>query len=176
MKLLLKTSILIIPFIIFSFFYLYLSKDNSYPGADYKNFSLPSFELKNLYDDSLISNSALKGTYLVNIWASWCITCRVEHGFLSQLDDNNIRIVGLNYKDDKDDAINWLAKYGNPYEIVLHDYKGSLALDMGVTGAPETFLVHDQMVVAHYRGEINKMIWNDVFMPLIKQEGFADAK
>ena len=47
---------------------------------------------------------------------------------------------------------------------------------MGVTGAPETFLVHDQMVVAHYRGEINKMIWNDVFMPLIKQEGFADAK
>jgi cytochrome c biogenesis protein CcmG/thiol:disulfide interchange protein DsbE len=82
----------------------------------------------------------------------------------------------LNYKDDRDDAIEWLVKYGNPYETVLHDYKGSLALDMGVTGAPETFLVRDQMVVAHYRGEINKMIWGDVFMPLIKGEGLADAK
>jgi len=176
MKLLLKTSILVIPFIIFSFFYLYLSKDNSYPGADYKNFNLPSFELENLYDESLISNNALKGTYLINIWASWCITCRIEHSFLTQLDDSNIRIVGLNYKDDRDDAIEWLVKYGNPYETVLHDFKGSLALDMGVTGAPETFLVRDQMVVAHYRGEINKMIWGDVFMPLIKGEGLADAK
>lgn len=177
MKLLLKIIIFIIPLIIFSFFYLYLSKDNSYPGADYKKFDLPAFELQSLYDENFISNNLLDGTYLVNVWASWCITCRVEHGFLTELSNNNINIVGLNYKDNRDDAIEWLVKYGNPYEVVIHDLKGSLALDMGVTGAPETFLVTDQRVIAHYRGEINNMIWNDVFLPVIKERGLViDAK
>ena len=176
MKIVFKFIVLILPLSLIFTFYFLLTNNESYPGADYDVFDIPKFELGNLNNDKTLNESSLDKDFILNVWASWCITCRVEHGFLSQLDDNNIRIVGLNYKDNKDDAINWLAKYGNPYEVVLHDYKGSLALDMGVTGAPETFLVHDQMVVAHYRGEINKMIWNDVFMPLIKQEGFADAK
>jgi len=117
MKLLLKIIIFIIPLIIFSFFYLYLSKDNSYPGADYKKFDLPAFELQSLYDENFISNNLLEGTYLVNVWASWCITCRVEHGFLTELSNNNINIVGLNYKDNRDDAIEWLVKYGILMEL-----------------------------------------------------------
>jgi cytochrome c biogenesis protein CcmG/thiol:disulfide interchange protein DsbE len=86
------------------------------------------------------------------------------------LNNNGIPIIGLNYKDERNDAINWLNKYGNPYDLTVHDYKGTLALDLGVTGAPETFLVHNGKVVAHYQGEVNKLIWEDVFLPVIKEK------
>ena len=82
-----------------------------------------------------------------------------------------IKIIGLNYKDERSDAIQWLDKYGNPYEISVHDLKGSLALDLGVTGAPETFLVSNGKVVAHYQGEVNDVIWSNVFLPIIKEKG-----
>ena len=84
---------------------------------------------------------------------SWCITCRVEHPFLMNLKNQGIKIIGLNYKDERSDAIQWLDKYGNPYEITVHDLKGSLAFDLGVTGAPETFLKSNGKIVAHYQGE-----------------------
>ena len=85
-----------------------------------------------------------------------------------RLKEQGITIVGLNYKDDSEDAINWLSKYGNPYETIIYDFKGSLALDLGVTGAPETFLINDGKIVAHYQGEINEVIWSNVFIPTIK--------
>ena len=107
----------------------------------------------------------------MNVWASWCITCLVEHPYLMELDKKGINIIGLNYKDEKIDALNWLEKYGNPYELIIHDLKGTLALDLGVTGAPETFLIEDGRVVAHYQGEVNKRIWRDVFQPIISERG-----
>ena len=85
------------------------------------------------------------------------------------LNDNGIRVIGLNYKDNKEDAISWLNKYGNPYKKIIHDYNGTLALDLGVTGAPETFLVSDGEIIVHYQGEVNKLIWEDVFLPIIKE-------
>ena len=78
--------------------------------------------------------------------------------------------MGLNYKDERTDAINWITKFGDPYKFIIHDLKGELALDMGVTGAPETFLINNGKIIAHYRGEINEMIWSDVFSPIIKKE------
>ena len=87
------------------------------------------------------------------------------------LSKQGMPIIGLNYKDERRDAIDWLEKYGNPYETVIHDLKGTLALDMGVTGAPETFLVNNGEIVAHYQGEINPSIWEDVFMPIIDDRG-----
>ena len=121
--------------------------------------------------DSLINRASLEGSYILNVWASWCITCLVEHPYLMELDKKGINIVGLNYKDEKIDALNWLEKYGNPYELIIHDLKGTLALDLGVTGAPETFLIEDGRVVAHYQGEVNKRIWRDVFQPIISERG-----
>ena len=87
------------------------------------------------------------------------------------LKSQGIPILGLNYKDEREDAIEWLNKYGNPYEDNIYDYKGSLALDLGVTGAPETFLIINGQVVAHYQGEVNEMVWNEVFVPAIEGEG-----
>jgi|TARA_B110000259_G_scaffold93039_2_gene107789 cytochrome c biogenesis protein CcmG/thiol:disulfide interchange protein DsbE len=169
MKFILRMFVIILPIALISFFYLYINDDDYYPGADYRNYNLPQFELNELYSQSPISNKDLQGTYLINVWASWCITCRVEHGFLVKLSNKNIPIMGINYKDNRDDAINWINKFGDPYKLIIHDFKGSLALDMGVTGAPETFLVSNGEVLVHYRGEVNTMIWQDVFTPVINK-------
>lgn len=132
---------------------------------------MPKFELYDLYSEKVINQDNLDGTFLINVWASWCITCRVEHGFLVNLSNQNIPIIGLNYKDEKENAIEWIERFGDPYKFIIHDLKGELALDLGVTGAPETFLVSNGTLIAHYRGEVNDMIWKDVFMPIIKKEG-----
>jgi|TARA_B100001059_G_scaffold52567_1_gene46367 cytochrome c biogenesis protein CcmG/thiol:disulfide interchange protein DsbE len=159
----------------FSFFYLYINDDKYYPGADFTISEMPNFKLKDLYSERLFNIKDLEGTYLINVWASWCITCRVEHNFLTKLDSKNIPIIGLNYKDEKKDAINWINRFGDPYKFIIHDYKGELALDLGVTGAPETFLLNDGKIIAHYRGEVNEMIWDDVFKPIIKKENLFNV-
>ena len=170
-KFIFRLFIILVPISFILFFYMILTEEDSYPGADYSNFNVPKFEIQNLAQDDLINEATLEGSYILNVWASWCITCLVEHPYLMELDKKGINIVGLNYKDEKIDALNWLEKYGNPYELIIHDLKGTLALDLGVTGAPETFLIEDGRVVAHYQGEVNKRIWRDVFQPIISERG-----
>ena len=171
MKLLLKLLILSVPISFLLMFFILLTEDRSYPGADYDTYNFPKFELETLAGEKIF-NSRIEGNdLLLNVWASWCITCRVEHPYLMNLKRQGIPILGLNYKDEREDAIEWLNKYGNPYEDNIYDYKGSLALDLGVTGAPETFLIINGQVVAHYQGEVNEMVWNEVFVPAIESEG-----
>ena len=168
MKNLLRFFILIIPIGGILFFYNILTEDKFYPGASFKNTSVPQFELLSLQSESPLINDDLNNEMLLNVWASWCITCRIEHGFLMKLKSEGITITGLNYKDEASDAIDWLNLYGNPYNYNLHDLKGSLALDMGVTGAPETFLIKNDVVLVHYSGEVNQAIWDKVFLPIIQ--------
>lgn len=170
MKLLLKLLILSVPISFLLMFFILLTEDKSYPGADYDTYNFPKFELETLTGEKIF-NSRIEGNdLLLNVWASWCITCRVEHPYLMNLKRQGIPILGLNYKDEKEDAINWLNKFGNPYTDNIHDYKGSLALDLGVTGAPETFLIINGQVVAHYQGEVNEIVWNEVFLPIIDEK------
>ena len=168
MNLLLKLVVFIVPTTFIFLFFIILTNEDSYPGADYNQFQIPQFELKDLNDSRAITSDFLDGDYVLNVWASWCITCIIEHPYLMNLSKNGVPVIGLNYKDEKQDAIIWLNKYGNPFDTILHDFKGNLALDLGVTGAPETFLINDGKVVAHYQGEVNDQIWNDVFLPIIK--------
>ena len=170
-KFIFRLFIILVPISLILFFYVILTEEDSYPGADYSNFNVPKFEIQNLAQDDLINEASLEGSYILNVWASWCITCLVEHPYLMELGKKGVNIVGLNYKDEKIDALNWLEKYGNPYVLIIHDLKGTLALDLGVTGAPETFLIDDGRVVAHYQGEVNKRIWRDVFQPIINERG-----
>ena len=171
MKLLLKLLILSVSISFLLMFFILLTEDKSYPGADYDTYNFPKFELETLAGEKIF-NSRIEGNdLLLNVWASWCITCRVEHPYLMYLKSQGIPILGLNYKDEREDAIEWLNKYGNPYDDNIFDYKGSLALDLGVTGAPETFLIINGQVVAHYQGEVNEMVWNEVFVPAIESEG-----
>ena len=168
MNLLLKLIVFIVPTTFLLLFFMILTNEDTYPWADYDQFQIPKFELKVLDNTMTVNNGLLDGDYVLNVWASWCITCIIEHPYLTSLSKNGIPVIGLNYKYEQEDALIWLKKYGNPYQTILHDYKGNLALDLGVTGAPETFLISNGKVVAHYQGEVNDQIWNDVFLPIIK--------
>ena len=166
-----KVSILI--FVIFiSMLYVGLSHNSRLVQSPLIDKKLPEFSLPVLQSDISADISVFPDDiFLLNIWASWCITCQIEHPYLMSLNKRGIPVIGINYKDERDDAINWLSKFGNPYQLIIHDNKGSLALDMGVTGAPETFLVNNGKIVAHYQGEINASIWNKVFAPIIEEQG-----
>ena len=78
-------------------FYILLTEEDAYPGTDYKTFDIPKFQLENLENTKLIDNDEIKGSFILNVWASWCITCRVEHPFLMNLKNQGIKIIGLNY-------------------------------------------------------------------------------
>lgn len=127
---------------------------------------LPEFFLLNL-EGNPVDVSNLAGIKLLNVWASWCITCLVEHPYLSELSSKGFDVIGLNYKDSSDKAQNWLNKYGNPYQFSIYDPRGDLAFDLGVTGAPETFLVVNSQVIEHIQGELTKKKWETIFLPRI---------
>ena len=110
----------------------------------------PAFNLPLLMSDGNFSEQDLKGKVtLLNVWASWCFACRQEHEVVKYLSRQGIRIVGLNYKDEPEDAKAWLARLGNPYEVIAVDYDGRIAIDWGVYGAPESFLVDEQGIIRH---------------------------
>ena len=104
---------------------------------------------------------------LLNVWATWCPTCYAEHQYLNQLAEQGIRIIGLDYKDQNDKAVKWLKDLKNPYQVVLKDEKGSFGLDLGVYGAPETFLIDGNGII-HYRhaGDVNDKVWKEKLLPL----------
>ena len=147
------------------FFSLSLSKPKLSDITLQEGKMLPSIqELVDLNGGIIDERSLSNGKVLLNVWASWCITCLVEHPFLSKLSKSeDLIIIGINYKDDLSKAKNYLDENGDPYKFSIFDYKGNFALKLGVTGAPETFLVIDGKIVKHRIGEINQKVWNDEF-------------
>lgn len=104
---------------------------------------------------------------LLNVWATWCPTCYAEHQYLNELSKQGIIIIGVNYKDSADKAIKWLKELNNPYQAVISDPQGVLGLDLGVYGAPETFIVDGKGII-HYRhtGDINQTVWQKTLKPI----------
>lgn len=122
---------------------------------------LPSFELPALSGDAMLTQADVaKGPLLLNVWATWCIACRVEHPYLQRLADNGVKIYGVNYKDESEAARQWLVDLGDPYVDSVVDAQGTLGLDLGVYGAPETYFV-DRDGVIRYRhvGVIDERLW-----------------
>jgi len=110
----------------------------------------PAFELPLLNRVGSFSEKDFKGKItLLNVWASWCFVCRQEHKEVTALSRQGIRVIGFNYKDDPADAKQWLNRLGNPYEDIVADRDGRVAIDWGVYGAPETFLVDKQGVIRY---------------------------
>lgn len=135
--------------------------------------SLPTLQLPSLMRAGTeVNNELFLGHWtLLNVWASWCPTCYVEHPYLMDLADQGVRLVGLNYKDDLDKAREYLAKLGNPYIEVAVDESGSYGIDLGVYGAPETFIINPRgEVVFRYVGEVNERSWQQRFAPLWGKE------
>lgn len=133
--------------------------------------AVPAFELPDLYNaDRSHTQSIIGGQpMLINVWATWCPTCYQEHSFLNQLlEREDIYIIGLNYKDDsRAAAVTWLQNLGDPYQINLFDQSGLLALDLGVYGAPETFVI-DAAGIIRYRhvGDLNEQVWRETVGPI----------
>jgi len=137
----------------------------------------PQFELPTLKNPSkTISSATYAGkTALINVWATWCGGCRQEHGFLLALSESGtIPIYGINWRDNRSDALNWLAQLGDPYVASADDRDGRVGIDWGVYGAPETFLLAADGTVLHkHLGPLNRPIWERDFVPLIEQQGNA---
>jgi len=128
---------------------------------------LPEFSLPGLGEPGQRSRADLTGQAgLLNVWATWCPSCRVEHPYLLELARQGIPIYGLNYKDEDAAARRWLEELGNPYRFNIVDRAGTLGLDLGVYGAPETYLI-DAAGVIHYRhvGVVDATVWRDVLEP-----------
>lgn len=129
---------------------------------------LPAFSLPALADERLLTEASVTGKpALFNVWATWCISCRVEHPYLQQLADGGVTIYGINYKDDSEAARSWLSDLGDPYQLSIVDASGSLGLDLGVYGAPETFFVDAQGVVRYrHVGVIDERVWTGRLEPI----------
>ena len=133
--------------------------------------ALPDFSLAELSSGELLTRSDVLGQwFLLNVWATWCPSCHFEHPFLIQLAEEGVKIVSVDYKDDADKAKRWLQEKGNPYVATLFDPEGRFGLDLGVTGAPETYLVDAQGVVRlRYQGALDQQIWDARFAPAIAE-------
>jgi len=131
----------------------------------------PDFSLPLLGQaEVIVSKTDLLGTtYLLNVWASWCAACRVEHPFLNDLASSGLLpIYGLNWKDPETDAINWLQALGNPYQLILYDFEGNTAIDFGVYGAPENFLIDaDGQIRYKHVGVLTQQILETEILPIL---------
>ena len=138
---------------------------------------LPVFDLPVLGEERRVTQSDIAGEpSLLNVWATWCVSCRVEHPYLQQLADAGVAIYGINYKDADADALAWLRELGDPYRLNIVDAEGRLGLDLGVYGAPETYLL-DAAGVIRYRhvGVVDERIWRGVLEPLYREVGGTGA-
>ncbi len=164
-----KVSIII--FIIFiSMLYVGLSHNSRLVQSPLIDKKLPEFSLPVLQSDISADISVFPDDiFLLNIWASWCVECIREHRVLNLIkEERKIRLIGINYKDSKIDAVGWLKIYGNPYEYNIFDKDGQLGIDLGVYGVPETFLVDKNKVIrAKYIGVINEDIYYNEILPTI---------
>lgn len=154
-----------------AFLYRGLSMDPKLVPSPLIGKPAPAFTLPRLDDPSAtISNADLKGKVtLLNVWATWCISCRQEHETLVELaKTGQVDIYGLNYKDNRQDAKRWLARFGNPYVANAFDGSGRVAIDWGVYGAPETFIIDRNGIIRHkHIGPLTVDIINREILPLV---------
>jgi cytochrome c biogenesis protein CcmG/thiol:disulfide interchange protein DsbE len=136
-------------------------------GKPVPTFSLPSVT----NPQEVVSTETLAGRVsLVNVWGTWCVECRHEHAFLLELARAGLPIYGLNVKDDRAAAIDWLSRLGNPYVSSGFDPEGKAAIDWGVTGAPETFLVGSNGMILHkHISPLTPRVWEQDFLPLLRE-------
>jgi len=171
----------LIPLIIFAAFIVMLYFRLGQPTEIVTNTALersvPAFELPLLSDTSrIMTNDNLPDQpFLMNIWGSWCPTCIIEHPFLMQLEERGVNLVGVNYKDDIGDALGYLNRGGDPFSMSIQDLSGQFALDLGLTGAPETFVVDGEGIIRqHIVGEINESNWQSRITPCLMVLNEAD--
>ena len=142
----------------FSIFFKGLKKTNSYePKNQIKN--IPQFSTLSFFEKKEINSKNIFNEdkfYLLNVWASWCLPCKDEHPLLINLSENKqLDIIGLNYKDNFKNAREFLDELGNPYKKILLDRNGTLSIQWGAFGVPETFLIYENKIIKRFIGPLN---------------------
>jgi len=159
-------TLIFIFIIIFSVFYKGLQNSNIYtPKVEYKK-NIPSFDAEKFENNNKINSNQIFNKnkfYLLNIWASWCVPCRDEHPYLLDLSiKSNIEIIGLNYKDDKENAKLFLKELDNPYKIIIADNDGLIAIEWAAYGVPESFLIYNNEIIKKVIGPINEITIKEI--------------
>ena len=154
---------LIITFsIIFYVFYKGLQNSNIYTPEIKSKIKIPNFNAKEFFSKNNINSDEIfigSEYYLLNIWASWCIPCKEEHKYLIELSKKeNMKIVGQNYKDNFDNAKNFLEELNNPYDLIFLDSDGTIAIEWGAYGVPESFLIKNNQIIKKIIGPLNKKL------------------
>ena len=140
-------------------FYKGLKNTNIYTPKTEINIEIPIFSAELFYSKKLINSFELFNSdkfYLLNIWSSWCVPCRQEHPLLMSLSESKkVDVIGINYKDTKNNAESFLNKLGNPYKKIIFDKEGINAIEWGAYGVPESYLIHKGTIVRKYIGPLN---------------------
>ena len=149
--------------------YTGLQRDPGLVASPLVGRSVPGFELPTVRGGKLDSKAFRDEPVLLNVWASWCVACQAEHPLLLRISETgDVPIYGLNYKDEREDAVRWLDRLGDPYRSSGHDREGRVGLDLGVYGVPETFVIDREGRIAHkHIGPIADKDWEETIRPLL---------
>ncbi len=168
-----KKFIPLILFVVIAvFLYFSLNSNSSKLPSPLLGKMFPNIEAKDFYSNEsvLLADLFSENMSLVNVWASWCVTCRQEHQMMMKIANNkDLQLIGINYKDTRIDGEKFLEMMGNPFDVIIFDPNGKIGLDLGVYATPETFLVNQQGVILYkHIGAIDSKIWEEGFIPHIK--------
>jgi cytochrome c biogenesis protein CcmG/thiol:disulfide interchange protein DsbE len=141
---------------------------------------VPAFTLESLKEPGkALGSEALKGRVsLLNVWASWCPSCRQEHAELLRIArESGVQVIGFNWKDDRPAALEMLRRFGDPYAWIFYDPNNKVGIDLGVYGAPETFVIDADGIIRHKRiGPINRKVWEEEVLPVVQQYAPTKSK
>ena len=168
----------LIPLIVFVviavFLYFSLNSISSKLPSPLLGKMFPNIEAKDFYSNEsiLLTDLFSEKMSLVNVWASWCVTCRQEHQMMMKIANNkNLQLIGINYKDTRADGEKYLKLMGNPFDVIVFDPNGKIGLNLGVYATPETFLVNQQGVILFkHIGAIDFKVWEEGFIPYMKKK------
>lgn len=164
----------LIPLAIFAglaiFFAIGLTRDPTQLPSELIDRPLPEFEMMTLSGEAVTHDKLLGEPALLNVFGSWCVACLIEHPLFMELtEDPDFKLVGVNWRDTREDANRWLTRHGDPYDLILFDPESRLAIDLGVTGAPETFVLDAKGQIRYkHTGPISADDWANTLRPLIQ--------
>jgi|TARA_B100001540_G_scaffold39441_1_gene35003 cytochrome c biogenesis protein CcmG/thiol:disulfide interchange protein DsbE len=166
MQKIIKITIIFLLIFILGIFFLSLNKSSNYNTESLVGNKLGEIELVSFEDDSIFTNDDFKKNSftLINFWASWCAPCRIEHPQLMELSkENNIKILGVNFKDKKINALKFLKDLGDPYEYLTRDSNGKQSVNFGIYGIPESILIDNKLtIIKKFVGPLTKQDLNNI--------------
>ena len=166
MQKIIKITIIFLLIFILGIFFLSLNKSSNYNTESLVGNKLGEIELVSFQDDSIFTNDDFKKNSftLINFWASWCAPCRIEHPQLMELSkENNIKILGVNFKDKKINALKFLKDLGDPYEYLTRDSNGKQSVNFGIYGIPESILIDNKLtIIKKFVGPLTKQDINNI--------------